>query len=227
MSFKEEFIKHIPDILTVTASVGTVVSNLLFIDATAKEMEDGDKKHYIFPTIVSASSIFAGVMGSIAKTDENKLLEGALALSIAQNLKQRKVLGEKMTPDELAKFDEVDEFEKAREASKDPRRTIWFSQFGVKFLYDPSLIASVENQVNKDYNLEGHITLDDILHRFGVYDPTRRQEFKQISWTVNPYSDNPQGIVFETVPFNVADDSGEEVIEIKLYKLDGNDWKFS
>lgn len=217
--------EHIPEILTGISVACTFGSNVWTLKATEKYVEDKDKKHFIGPAVMAGIGAASAIGSDCLHVKGKAVLLASLAGSAALNVRQRQELEKRMTPEEMAKFDGI---QNARTMEHSDKVLIYMPQIGYKFWTKPipqERINRAESQLNKFFDSDGQFSLEDVFQLLGLESDAYSCDEDPIAarhmlWTFDWDSDEEQGVRLEFTPTTLC---GVDCIRFKIIQY-GSHW---
>lgn len=201
--FGKKVVEHLPEILTVGACTGVIAGDVLLVRGAKKETQDGKKTHYIPGAIASGIGVACIIASNRVSNAQKVTLVGVAAALAAQNKSQREQIENKFGIDELRKMDNVTPTENNFGV------TYYLPQVGMSFVapdISEELLERAEIDINKFFDSDGQVSLDDILHKLGLAKYAYRNRDDRLLacstiWTYK-WSDEPQQIMFSKTIVN-------------------------
>lgn len=221
MSLIEFLSDNKADILELSGIAGFGLSEICLTDASQKYYRDGDGKVYILPIVGSIASAGLVLMSGAEHHRKEAALSGAVALLTAENLRQRKVLQNKLSNEELYELDDKDKekYALSDKATKNKElNEYWLKDFGLKINVEEWRIRSAEKDADDQFHDVGYVTLYDVLSYMDLESPVYdRFKVQSISYSLDP-NDNyySQGIRLVTYK-GKTDDKIVNVLKIYRY----------
>ena len=195
--FGKKVVEHLPEILTVGACAGVIAGDVLLVRGAKKETQDGKKTHYIPGAIASGIGVACIIASNRVSNTQKITLVGVAAALAAQNKSQREQIENKFGIDELRKMDNVTPTENNFGV------TYYLPQVGMSFVapdISEELLERAEIDINKFFDSDGQVSLDDILHKLGLAKYAYRNRDDRLLacstiWTYK-WADEPQQIKF-------------------------------
>lgn len=167
---------HLPEILTCVGVGGQVASNVLYVRAAKKEVEDGKLTHYILPTAVSAVSIGAVVASNRVSNEQKIALVAAGALSAGQFQEYRETVRRNVDEGTFEKIQteysekdlermiiEADEAEELDGDTLHRKNLYYFPQLRMMFQCDPDTLNIAIIRLNEYLSYYGYASVNTLI----------------------------------------------------------------
>lgn len=161
--------KYSSEILTGLSIGGVIASDALFVRATKLEQMDGDKKHYILPSVVSAATIAAIICSYRISRKQKLALIGAVGAMSARCVEARKI----MNPERQEVMDELlieAEAAKYNDETELDKELFYLPDYGIIFKADRDDVREAEFLCNRYYTHNGACSLSEFLEAAGIDD---------------------------------------------------------
>lgn len=210
--------KYLPEIVTSIAIATHITSNILFVRADRLYLEDHKKTHFIFPVVMSVSSIFSILLSNRLSSKEKASILAASSAILTEGLLKKRRNENDISSENLEEL--MNAADAVNQNALDPpegvNELIYLPDYGIIFWKDISEVMRAELDLNECFHNQGIAYLSDFfrLLNFSEKDfPELFEIAEHYGWRFdwNDYDNGLQYITFNNfervIPFK-----GKEIV---------------
>lgn len=185
-----KFIKNnLPEILTGISVVGVISSNALFIRAAKKEMEDHNKKHYIFPSIVTLATLGTIIASNRVSNSQKASIAAGATLLASKYIDEYNNLRDHLSPEAQSSLDELSilasDAYSNDETFSSTMQLYYLPQFDITFKATSEDVSDALLYIDHCFSDCGEVYLINFLASLGVGSLTEHLIAEKLKWRVN------------------------------------------